>query len=109
VAGDRLLGPHFLPPRLIEAVYHDVSGYVVPDLFQDVGLQTRITLWFTHNNGAPLHHLLAVRELLNNVLPEQWIGRGRPAAWPAHSSHLNPLVEKSLWKSEVCCLFCRTQ
>ena len=82
-AGDRLLGPHFLPPRLIEAVYQDVPGYVIPDLFQDVGLQTRITFCFTNNNGAPLYHLLAVRELLNKVLPEQWIGRGGPAAWSA--------------------------
>jgi hypothetical protein len=98
VAGDRLLGLHFLPPGLIESVYHHVLRYVVPDLFQDVGLQTRITLWFTHNNGAPLDHFLAVRELLNNVLPEQWIGQGGPAAWPAHSSHLNPLVFISVEK-----------
>jgi hypothetical protein len=85
VAGDRLLGPHFLSLRLIEAVYHDVPRYVVPDLFQDVGLQTRISLWFTHNNDAPLHHVLEVRELLHKVLPEQWIGRGGPAAWPARN------------------------
>jgi hypothetical protein len=85
VAGDRLLGPHFLPPRLIETFYQDVARFVVRDLFQDVGLQTRNTLWFTNNNGAPLYHLLAVQELLNKLLPEQWIGRGGPTARSARN------------------------
>jgi hypothetical protein len=55
-----------------------------------VALQTRIYLWFTHD-GAPPHYLLAVREFLNNMFPEQWIEQGTPTAWPAPSRDLNHL------------------
>ena len=45
-------GTHFLPPRLTGAVYRDFLRNVLPELLQDVDLQTRIHLWFMHD-GAP--------------------------------------------------------
>jgi len=39
-------------------------------LLQDVDLQTRIYLWFIHFGASP-HFLLAVKDLLNSVFPEQ--------------------------------------
>jgi hypothetical protein len=45
----------------------------VPELLQDVDVQARIHLWLIHY-GAPPHFLLAVREFLNRVFQEQWIG-----------------------------------
>jgi len=44
IAGDRLLGPYFLPPRLTGAVYHDIPRSVLPELLQGVDLQTEIEL-----------------------------------------------------------------
>jgi hypothetical protein len=44
IAGDRLLGPFFLPPRLFGAVYHDIPRAVLPELSQDVDLQTGMQL-----------------------------------------------------------------
>jgi hypothetical protein len=44
IAGDRLLGPYFLPPRLTGAVYHDIPRSVLPELLQGVDLQTEIQL-----------------------------------------------------------------
>ena len=41
-ARDRLLGLQFLTPRLIRAVYSDSLGNVLPELLQDVDLQTRM-------------------------------------------------------------------
>lgn len=58
-AGDRFLGLQFLPPRLIRAVYRDSLGNVLPELLQDVDLQTIILLWFMCDGSQP-HFLLAV-------------------------------------------------
>jgi hypothetical protein len=103
IAGNRLLGTYFLPPCLTGAVYHNFLQNVLPELLQDVVLQTRIHLWFMHD-GAPPHFLLAVRQFLNNVFPEQWIEQGGPTAWPGSSPDLSPL-HFHLWghlKSTVC-------
>jgi hypothetical protein len=43
------------------------------------------------HDGVPAHFLLAVRELLNNVFPEQRLGQGGPTACPVRSPDLNPL------------------
>jgi hypothetical protein len=55
-------------------------------------------------DGTAPHFLLAVREFLNKVFPEQWIGRGGPTAWPAPSTDFIPL-HFYLWahlQSTVC-------
>jgi hypothetical protein len=96
IAGDRLLGPYFLPPRLTGAVYHDLLRNVRPELLQDVDLLTGIHLGFMHD-GTPSHFLLEFRKFSNNVFPEQWIGQDGPTAWPARSPDLNPL-DFSLWE-----------
>lgn len=44
-------------------------------------LQTRIQLWFMHDNVPP-HFLPAVWEFLNALL-EQLTARGGPSAWPS--------------------------
>ena len=99
IAEDRLLGFPCLPPRLPGAVYHDFLRNVLPELLKDVDPQTMVHVWW-----CSAIFLLAVREFLNSVFPEQWVGRGGPTAWPALSpdlftSHLY------LWrhlKSTVC-------
>jgi hypothetical protein len=54
IAGDRLLEPDFLPPRLTGAVYRDFLSNILPELLQDMDLQKRINLWFIHDQM--LHH-----------------------------------------------------
>jgi hypothetical protein len=39
-------------PHLTEAINRDFLRHVLPELLQDVDLQTRIHLWFMHD-GAP--------------------------------------------------------
>jgi hypothetical protein len=70
IAGDSLLGPYFLPPHLPGTGYHYFLQNILPELLQDVDVQTRIHLWFMHY-GTPPHFLLAVQEFLNNVFLEQ--------------------------------------
>jgi len=35
---------------------------------------------------VPPHFIVTVQEFLNNVFPEQWIGKSGPIAWPAGST-----------------------
>ena len=88
------LGLYFLQPRLTGAVYHYFPRNFLPELLKDVELQTRIHLWFVHD-GAPPHFLLAVREFLNNVLPEQWMEGCWPRAWSALSSYI--FISRDIW------------
>lgn len=86
IAGDRIVETYFVSPDLTGVVYHSFLWNVLPQLLQNMNLQTRIHLWFVFN-GAPPHSW----EFLNNVFLEQWIGWCRPSAWPAHSSAIYPL------------------
>ena len=42
-------------------------------------------------DGAPPHHLLAVRDALNARFPNGWIGREAPILWPPRSPDLTPM------------------
>jgi hypothetical protein len=88
-SGDRLLEGYFLPPCLTIADYHDFQRKVLPELLQDVDLQTRINLWSVHD-GAPPDFLFAFREFLNNVFLKQWTERGGQTSRPVPSPDLNP-------------------
>ena len=50
---------------------------ILPEMLENVPLQVRQRLWFQHD-GDPAHFALDVREYLNNVFPNRWIGRGGP-------------------------------
>ena len=56
------------------------------------------------HDGVPPHFLLAFREFLNNLFPEQRVRRSGPTAWSALSPDLNPLHFHLWWrlKSTVC-------
>lgn len=41
-------------------------------------------------DGAPPHWSRAVRDFLDEWLPNRWVGRGGPIAWPARSPDLTP-------------------
>ena len=94
-AGNKLLVPSFLPPRLTGAAYRDLLRNTLPELLPAADLQAKSQLWFMHD-GFPPHFLLASREFLNTLFPEQWMGRGGPTALPARSPDLNPL-DFHLW------------
>ena len=71
----------------------------VPELLQDLDMQTRIHLWLMHYS-APPHFLLALWEFLNGVFPQQRIGWWGPTCSPDFSPlHFN--LQRHL-KSTVC-------
>jgi hypothetical protein len=47
-------------------------------------------MWYQHD-GAPAHYHANARQLLDEVFPNRWIGRGGPVAWPARSPDMTPL------------------
>ncbi|PSN46568.1 hypothetical protein C0J52_19704 [Blattella germanica] len=50
--GDRIIGPHFLPQRLIEQQYRRFLRTVLPDLLDHEDV--RLNIWFMHV-GASSH------------------------------------------------------
>ncbi|KAJ4448542.1 hypothetical protein ANN_10560 [Periplaneta americana] len=43
------------------------------------------------HDGAPVHFSRTARRYLDRRIPDRWIGRGGPIAWPPRSPDLNPL------------------
>lgn len=94
IIGDQLIGPHIFEDRLNGDAYAKFLTDQLP-LLLDVPLATRQQLIFQHD-GAPPHYSGQVRQHLDQVFPERWIGRGGPRQWPARSPDLTPL-DYYLW------------
>ena len=75
-------------------------------MLENVPLQVRQRLWFQHD-GAPAHFVLDVKEYLNNVFPNRWIGRSGPVQWPPRSPDLTPM-DFFIWGGEMKCLVYET-
>lgn len=90
IIGDHLIGPFYLPGRLNGQSYLHFLQEELPVLLEDVPIGLRNQMWYMHD-GAPAHFSAAVREYLNNVYPDRWVGRGGPQPWPARSPDLNSL------------------
>lgn len=90
VVGDCLIGPYFLPARLNGQEYLNFLEEHLVDLLEDVPIDVRLHMWLMHD-GAPAHFSLLVRQHLDMVYPNRWLGRGGPQPWPPRSPDLNPL------------------
>lgn len=95
VFNGRLIGPHFYDGTLTGERYLDFLQNVLPILLEDVPLNERQTMWWQQDGATPHFHQ-GVREYLNRIFPERWIGRGGPIYWPARSPDLTP-VDYFLW------------
>jgi hypothetical protein len=106
--GNRLLGPYFFEENLNGNQYLDFLQFeLVPALtvlfpnHEDGDLPNQ-RIWY-QQDGAPPHFAVQVRNFLNNVFPNRWIGRRGPFEWPPRSPDLTPL-DFFLWghlKSKV--------
>lgn len=108
IVGDRVIGPIFFQENLNGARYLEfLQEEVVPNLailFPDpieADVPNR-NIWF-QQDGAPPHFARPVREYLDDVFPDRWIGRRGPYEWAPRSPDLTPL-DFFLWgylKSKV--------
>ena len=78
IVGDHLIGPYILPPRLCGPMYRVFLRDVLPELLENVPLDTRRNMWFQHE-GTPVHFDHGARAFLADVLDDRWIGRGVPS------------------------------
>ena len=76
---------------------------ILPEMLENVELQVRQRLWFQHDR-APANFALDIREYINNVFPNRWIGRGGPVQWPPRSPDLTPMVF-FIWGEMKCLVY----
>lgn len=88
VAG-QFVGPFFIDGSLNADVYRRMlEGQIVPAVQASCINFDRV--WF-QQDGAPPHYGRYVREYLDIVFPNRWIGRRGAIEWPARSPDLSPL------------------
>lgn len=90
IIGNQLLGPHFFAGNLNGDMYLQFLQNDLPELLEDVPLQTRRRMWFLHDGATP-HYARVVTDFLNTMFPNRWIGRNGAVHWPARSPDLTPL------------------
>ncbi|GFW34435.1 uncharacterized protein TNCV_500531 [Trichonephila clavipes] len=90
--GDHLIGPFIPPDRLTSPRYLIFLEQVLPELLDSahVTAATRTSMWF-QQDGAPAHFSISVRNHLDAICGERWIGRGGPVHWPPRSPYLSCL------------------
>ncbi|EZA48430.1 hypothetical protein X777_13772 [Ooceraea biroi] len=82
--------PFFIDGTLNGQRYADFLSQQLPNLLEEVPLETRLQMWYQHG-GCPAHNARVARTVLHEMFPEHWIGRGEHISWLARSPDLNPL------------------
>ncbi|XP_008185485.1 uncharacterized protein LOC103310101 [Acyrthosiphon pisum] len=90
LVGGKLIGPFFFDGTLIGRRYLNFLTNELPRLLDDVSLDTRERMFF-QQDGAPAHNAIIVRQHLNKIFPNRWIGTNGAVPWPARSPDLTPL------------------
>ncbi|VEN42073.1 unnamed protein product, partial [Callosobruchus maculatus] len=93
IVGNHIVGPFFIDGNLNGDKYLELlQNYVVPTLANlhpdPANPQVPAnTIWF-QQDGAPPHYQMNVRQYLNQIFPNRWIGRRGSMEWPARSPDL---------------------
>lgn len=101
IIDNRIIGPYFFEENLTGPRYLDfLQNFLLPELNRL--FPNRNDLWL-QQDGAPPHYAVLVRNYLDNVFANRWIGRRGSIEWPPRSPDLTPL-DFFLWgylKSKV--------
>jgi hypothetical protein len=84
---DQLIGPFIINGNLNSERYLTLLRDTV---FPPIQHQIDVNLPWFMQDGAPAHFGLQVREYLDQVFPDKWIGRRGPVEWPPRSPDLTP-------------------
>ena len=90
VLGGKIIGPYFFEQPLNGNVFLEFLANQLPLLLEDVPLETRQNL-FLQLDGCPAHFGINVREHIDAVFQQRWIGRGSLFPWPPRSPDLTCL------------------
>lgn len=85
-----IIGPYFFDQPLNGNIFLDFLANQLPILLENVALETRQNL-FLQLDGCPAHFAINVRDHLNAVYQQRWIGRGSLFPWPPRSPDLTCL------------------
>lgn len=98
ILGDEIIGPFFIEGNLTADKYLSLLiDHIVPAM--QISARIQNIPWeevYFQQDGASPHYARIVRNYLNAVFPNRWIGRGGPIRWPARSPDLTPL-DYFLW------------
>lgn len=102
IHGDRIIGPVFIDGNLNGDKFLELINGTLADYVNALPEAERMQTWL-QLDGAPAHSSVRVRNALNAIFQDRWIGRFGPRRWPARSPDLTPL-DFYLWgtvKNEV--------
>lgn len=86
----RIVGPFFIDGNLGGDSYLALlQTHIIPTLQNILG-ENLVNIWF-QQDGAPPHYKKIVRDYLDVMFPQRWIGRRGTIEWPARSPDLTPL------------------
>lgn len=101
-----LLGPIFFPLKLNGNKYLEFLQNDLTLMLRDFSDRRLQRMWFMHDGATP-HACEQVRNHLDNMFPNRWIGANGPVKWPANSADLNPIdfyvwnyINKTISKSQ---------
>lgn len=85
---NHLIGPFFIDGALTGEKYLDLLQHqIIPEINN---LFPNMNVYF-QQDGAPAHYHRIVREYLDTIFPQRWIGRRGVMEWPARSPDMTPL------------------
>lgn len=93
ILGNEVIGPFIIEGNLDGPKYILLlHNQIVPAMRASAARQNMDwnDVWF-QQDGAPAHYARLVRNYLDLVFPNRWIGRLGPIAWPPRSPDLTPL------------------
>ncbi|GAB1865891.1 DUF4817 domain-containing protein [Camponotus japonicus] len=102
IFNDRLVGPFFIEGNLTAHVYLVMLREQIVLAVRDIAGGSMDEIYF-QQDGAPPHYGIIVRQYLNEVFQDRWIGRRGHIEWPPRSPNLTPLdfFLWDYWKSKV--------
>ena len=101
-----IIGPYFFRDNarrtttVTENYLEMLQKFFLPELENNALVEN----CYFQQDGAPAHYARKVRDYLNHVFPDRWIGHRGPLEWAARSPDLVP-CDFFLWgflKSKVC-------
>ena len=84
------VGPFFIGSNLTAATYETLLREQIIPAIQRLANGNLENVYF-QQDGAPPHYGLRVRQYLNEIFHDRWIGRRGGIEWPARSPDLTPL------------------
>lgn len=96
IVRNKIIGPYFFEGNVNGQAYLQfLQRFLIPTLVNLFPSRNnpRVpdeSLWYQQDGAAP-HYAVGVREYLNQVFPNRWIGRRGTVEWPPRSPDLTPL------------------